>query len=42
MEQAIRKARRYAAAGYPIPLDLAVELMSYGVDVDAIERNPNG
>lgn len=42
MEKAIRKARRYAAAGFPIPLDLAAELMSHGVDVNEIERNPHG
>lgn len=42
MDRAIRRARRYAAAGLPIPLDLYAELVSYGVVVDDIERNPNG
>lgn len=42
IERTIREARGYVLAGEPIPLDVASKLMSLGVVVEDIERNPNG
>lgn len=42
LEAALIRARRLARGGNPLPLDLYAFLLGNGIDVEALERNPNG